>query len=72
MATQLGFETRNEKLDLLTELARLIEQQGIAATRLVELTAVEKELYRVRAKRIELLLISVGDCKGVVSRRPLN
>lgn len=56
-----------DPLVVIEELARLIEQQSLLALQASGLTQVQKELFRVRGKRVETLLALVKACEKTAS-----
>ena len=59
MASKPKRDLRIDPMVLMDELARLIEQQSRLANQMEGLTPVEKELFRVRGKRIGVLLAAL-------------
>lgn len=63
MASRPKRDLRIDPMVLMDELARLIEQQSLLAFQVRVLAPVEKELFRVRGKRIGVLLAALKGCE---------
>lgn len=59
MASKPKRDLKIDPMVLMDELARLIEEQSRLAFQVRGLTPVEKELFRVRGKRIGVLLAAL-------------